>query len=327
VFAALVKPIFGFHNGVVTMSAFTLAALRRPHGMLCALASLTLLSSPLASASTLAPTISGSPMTSVLGWHWYSFTPTAKGPSGYKLTFSISGKPSWASFNGTTGALSGMPQTANVGSSSTVVISVSDGGGSASLPAFTLKVMPNVTPTVSGTPPAGVTIGSAYSFTPKASEPDGDPLSFSVQNKPSWASFSIATGAIAGAPNASNVGTYSNIVITASTGHASASLKAFSIAVNQPAGPGSGSTGSVTISWLPPTENVSGSALTNLAGYHIYCGTSQSSLTKVVNITNPGLATYVLSNLAAATWYFALASVNSNGVESPRTAVMSHVVQ
>lgn len=307
------------------MSSCTLAAVRPRHGILCALASLALLSPPLASASS-TPTISGTPATSVLGWHSYSFTPTASGPSGYKLTFAISGKPSWASFNTATGALSGMPQTANVGSSSTVVISVSDGAGSASLPAFTLKVMPNITPTVSGTPAATATVGTAYSFTPKANEPDGDPLSFSVKNKPSWASFSIATGAISGTPSAANVGTYSNIVITASTGHASASLAPFSIAVQQAAGSSAPSTGSVTISWLPPTENVNGSTLTNLAGYHIYYGTSQTSLTHVVNITNPGLATYVLSDLAAATWYFALTSVNSNGVESPRTAVMSHVV-
>ena len=308
------------------MSSFTLAAVRPRHGMLCALASLALLSSPLANASTSAPTIAGSPATTVLGWHAYGFTPRATGPSGYKLTFSISGKPSWASFNTATGALSGTPQTANVGSSSTVVISVSDGAGSASLPAFTLKVMPNVTPTISGAPVTTATAGTAYSFTPKATEPDGDPLSFSVKNKPSWASFSIATGAISGTPTAANVGTYSNIVITTSTGHGSASLAAFSIVVKQSAGTTSPSTGSVTVSWLPPTENVNGSALTNLAGYHIYYGTSQTNLNQMVNVTNPGLAAYVVSNLSPTTWYFALTSVNSNGVESPRTAVMSHVV-
>jgi hypothetical protein len=308
------------------MSSFTLAAVRPRHGMLCALASLALLSSPLASASTSAPTIAGSPATTVLGWHAYSFTPRATGPSGYKLTFSISGKPSWASFNTATGALSGTPQTANVGSSSTVVISVSDGAGSASLPAFTLKVMPNVTPTISGAPVTTATAGTTYSFMPKATEPDGDPLSFSVQNKPSWASFSIATGAISGTPTAANVGTYSNIVITTSTGHGSASLAAFSIVVKQSAGTTAPSTGSVTVSWLPPTENVNGSALTNLAGYHIYYGTSQTNLNQMVNVTNPGLATYVVSNLSPTTWYFALTSVNSNGVESPRTAVMSHAV-
>ena len=107
---------------------------------------------------------------------------------------------------------------------------------------------------------------------------------------PSWASFN-STGAISSA-TASNVGTYSNIVI-ADGRHRECQRRTppFSIAVNSArSGSPSGGTGSVTISWSPPTENVSGSALTNLSGYHIYYGTSQSSLTKVVNITNPGLA-------------------------------------
>jgi hypothetical protein len=306
------------------MSLSKIAAVRPRHGVFCVLASVALLSSPHARASTLQPVISGTPPTSILGWHTYSFTATAKGPSGYKLTFSISGKPSWASFNTTTGTLSGTPVTANVGSSTTVVISVSDGVASASLPAFTLKVLANVTPTISGSPATTAAVGARYSFTPKASEPDGDPLSFSVKNKPAWASFSIATGTLSGTPLAANSGTYSSIVISASTGHASAALAPFTITV--PSSGSQSSTGSVTISWMPPTENTNGSSLTNLAGYHIYYGTSQSSLTHVANITNPGLATYVLSNLSAATWYFAMTSVNANGTESPRTAVVSYAV-
>ena len=307
------------------MSSSTLAAVRLRHGAFCALATISLLSAPHAKASTVTPIISGTPATTVLGWHTYSFTPTASGPSGYKLTFSISGKPAWASFNTATGSLSGVPTTAYVYSSTTVVISVSDGAASAALPAFILKVMPNITPTISGTPSTTAPVGTAYSFTPKASEPDGDPLSFSVTNKPAWASFSIATGTISGTPTAANVGTYSNIVISAGTGHGSASLAPFSVVVTQPAS--SSTTGAVTISWTPPTQNTDGSTLTNLAGYHIYYGTSQTSLTKVVNLTNPGLATYVLSNLSAATYYFSLTSVNTSGVESPRSAVVSAVVQ
>ena len=289
----------------------------------CAVAALLAVTA--ANASTLTPTISGTPNTSVLGWHSYSFTPTASGPSGYALSFAISGKPAWASFNTATGTLSGVPTTAYVGSSSTVVITVRDSAASASLPAFTLKVMPNITPTITGTPSTTATAGTAYSFTPKASESDGDPLSFSVTNKPAWASFSIATGRISGTPTAANVGTYSNIVISTGTGHGSASLAPFSVAVTQPAS--SSTTGAVTISWTPPTQNTDGSTLTNLAGYHIYYGTSQTSLTKVVNITNPGLATYVLSSLSAATYYFSLTSVNASGVESPRSAVVSAIVQ
>ena len=305
------------------MSSSTLAAVRLRHGVFCALASLSLLSSPLASASTLA--ISGTAATSVLGWHGYAFTPTVQRPSGSTLKFSISGKPSWASFNAATGTLSGTPETANVGSSTTVVISVSDGAASASLAPFTLKVLPNVAPTISGAPATRASVGDIYTFTPKASETNGDPLSFSVKNKPDWASFSIATGTLSGTPVASNSGTYSDIVISASTGYGSAALAPFSITV--PSSGSQSSAGAVTISWMPPTENVDGSALTNLAGYHLYYGTSQSSLTNEVNITNPGLAAYVLSNLKAATWYFAMTSVSATGGESARTTVVSYTVE
>lgn len=269
-------------------------------------------------ASTVTPTISGTPSTSILGWHTYDFTPTAKGPSGYTLRFSISGKPSWATFSTGTGTLSGIPETANVGSATTIVISVSDGAASASLAPFNLKVLPNITPTISGTPPKTASVGARYSFTPKASEPDGDPLSFSIKNKPTWASFSIATGTIAGTPAAANVGTYSNIVISTSTGHASVSLTAFSITVSQASGSGSGSgtAGSATLTWTAPTTNTNGSGLTNLAGYHIYYGNSPSSMTKVVTVANPATTSYTVSSLASGTWYFAVNAYTTSGLES-----------
>src|SRR6202023_1907333 len=53
-------------------------------------------------------------------------------------------------------------------------------------------------------------------------------------------------------------GTYSNIVISVSDGTASASLTAFSIAVNQI------SNGSATVNWTPPTSNSDGSTLLSL---------------------------------------------------------------
>lgn len=276
-----------------------------------------LLAASVASATTL--TISGTPKTSVLGWHTYSFTPTTTVPSGYKATFSISGKPSWASFNTGNGTLSGMPQTANVGTSSTIVISVSDGVAKASLPAFTLKVLPNITPTITGTPPTTATVGILYSFTPKATETDGDPLSFSIRNKPSWASFSIATGRLSGTPTAANVGTYSNIVISTSTGHASASLAAFSITVKSSGT--TSSTGSAALRWTAPTTNTNGSALTNLAGYHIYYGKSTSTMTTTITVANAGTTSYTVSNLASGTWYFAVNAYTTSGTQSAKSNV------
>ena len=279
----------------------------------------------------LRPTISGTPPTTDVAGSSYSFTPTASGPSGYTLTYAISGKPAWASFDTSTGTLSGTPSATNVGTFSNIVISVSDGVAKASLAAFSITVSApsttasNTAPTISGQPPASVTAGTAYSFRPTASDTDGDPLSYSVQNLPAWASFSIATGTISGTPTTANVGSFSNIVISVSDGYTSASLAPFSIAVNQPPPPVS-TTGSATVSWSAPTTNSNGTALTDLAGYHVHYGTSASSLTSVINVSNAGATTYTIGSLASATWYFAVTAYTTAGTESALSTVVSKAV-
>lgn len=274
----------------------------------------------------LRPHIYGTPATTDMAGQAYSFTPTASGPSGYTLKFSISGKPAWASFSTTSGKLSGTPTTANVGTFSNIVISVSDGVARSSLAAFSITVSAssNTAPTISGTPSTAATVGTAYTFTPKASDTDGDALSFSVQNKPAWASFSAATGALSGTPATANVGTYGNIVISVSDGHTSASLAPFSIAVSQSSG--SGSTGTATVSWSAPTTNTDGSALTDLAGYHVYYGTSPSSLTKVISVASAGATSYTIGSLSSATWYFGVTAYTTSGAESAISSVVSKTV-
>jgi len=263
------------------------------------------------------PSISGSPSTTDVVGQAYSFTPTASAPKGMTLTFSISGKPSWASFSSATGQLTGTPTAA--GNFSNIVITVSDGAGHASLAPFSIAVTapvspPSAPPTISGTPPTTDIAGTAYAFTPQASDPSGNALSFSVQNKPSWASFSIATGALSGTPSTTNVGTYSNIVISVSDGTNSAALAPFSINVTQPASPPPPAT--ATLTWTAPTTNTDGSAVTNLAGYHIYYGTTPSSLTTVIDVGNPATTSYTVNNLSSGTWYFAVNAYTTGGVDS-----------
>jgi hypothetical protein len=181
------------------------------------------------------PTISGEPDTSVAEDSSYSFTPTATDDDGDNLTFSISNQPSWASFDSTTGKLSGIPTNANVGTSSEITITVSDDNdGSAALDAFTITVTnTNDAPTISGEPDTSVLADASYSFTPTANDvDDGDSLTFSISNKPSWASFNTSTGKLSGSPDSNDVGTYSNIVITVTDeSDESASLTSFSIEV------------------------------------------------------------------------------------------------
>jgi len=255
------------------------------------------------------PTISGTPPTSDKVGSSYSFTPTTTDPSGNPLTFSIQNPPSWASFNTATGALTGTPAAANAGTYSNIVISVSDGTSSAALAPFSITVTnPNSGPTISGTPPTSVNVGSAYSFTPTSTDPSGNRLTFSIQNLPSWASFNTATGALSGTPAAADAGTYSNIVISVSDGAGSASLPTFTITVNQ------ASNGTATLNWTPVTTNTNGSALNNLAGYKVYYGTSANAMSTVVTLANPSVTTYLVSNLSAGTWYFAVAAYTSSGV-------------
>lgn len=81
---------------------------------------------------------------------------------------------------------------------------------------------------------------------------------------------------------------------------------------------GSGSIyGTATLSWLPPTENTDGSALTNLAGYNIYYGTEAGNYTEVITIDNPGIAEYIVENLPSGnTYYFVITAFDADGNES-----------
>ncbi len=406
------------------------------------------------------PVIQGMPPTSITAGNTYSFAPSASDADGDTLTFNISNKPAWASFNSSTGALTGTPAETDIGTINDIVISVSDGTAVSSLPSFSLSVtdpgqaplsitgtsipgyqwntlqagtavfidrsyvytnipgaligayvlqtanddkaasgtnflsfevnqpvsvyiaydsriptLPswlsgwtatgaqitdtdtvrdlyrkdfpagtitlggndgaaysmytvivtgeqdnggsNSPPSISGTPPTNATVGLNYSFTPSASDADGDPLIFSISNKPSWASFDSATGTLSGTPGTQDIGTTNDIVITVSDGTLSNALPAFSITVSDNA------TGTASLSWTPPTTNEDGSTLTDLAGYRIYHGTIQGNYSNIIDIANPSITSYIVENLSSGTHYFVVTAYDTSGNESAYSNVGS----
>ena len=150
----------------------------------------------------------------------------------------------------------------------------------------------------------------------------GDTLTFTIVNKPSWAQFNTATGALTGTPMAANVGTTTGIVISVSDGKVSTptALPAFSIAVVATA------TGSATLTWNPPTTNTDGSTLTDLTGYKIYWGTTQGSYPNSVTVNSPGISSYVVTNLVASTYFFVVTSLSASGGESAYSTPASKTV-
>ena len=201
------------------------------------------------------PVISGTPATSVEVGQAYSFQPTAMDPGSKNLTFSVAHVPNWATFNTATGQLSGTPSSAQAGTDSNIIITVSNGTLSASLLPFTITVTAPDAPTISGTPATQVTAGQSYSFHPTATDPEGKVLKFSIVNRPTWASFDTTTGVLSGTPTTTEVGAYPSIELSVSNGTLSATLAQFSITVSKPAAPGT-----PTISGTPPTSVVAGNA-------------------------------------------------------------------
>jgi len=168
----------------------------------------------------------------------------------------------------------------------------------------------NGAPRIQGTPPKNVVAGQQYLFKPKASDPDGDPLTFGVHNLPAWARFDAKTGRLAGTPTAADVGAYKSIVVTVSDGQAQAKLPEFTVAVVQ------NGEASVTLSWVPPTENMDGTPLLNLKGYEIHYGNASGAYSTTIPIDNPGVTRYVIDGLGAGTYYFAVTAHTTTGAES-----------
>jgi NedA-like, galactose-binding domain/Putative Ig domain len=422
--------------------------------------------------SNTAPVISGTPDTSVVANSAYSFQPTATDADGDMLTFSITNKPSWASFSSSTGKLNGTPATG--GSSGNIVISVSDGQASTSLPAFSIQVLPsprsdlalgmpvvvssvenagllgiyavdgdgssrwsseftdaqwiyvdlgaiytidqvvlnwetaygkgyevqvsadarswvtvytesdgngsidevdfapasaryvrvlgvlrgtvwgyslweievygsgggsttgglttgsgttnlvsNTAPVISGTPDTSVVANSAYSFQPTATDADGDTLTFSITNKPSWASFSSSTGKLNGTPATS--GSSGNIVISVSDGQASTSLPAFSITVQAAVV----QTGSMSLQWTAPVTRSDGTplSLSDIDGYRIYYGASAGNYPNRIDVADSTAQSVTVTDMPVGTQYVVMTTYDVNGLESAYSSMVTKNVR
>lgn len=166
-------------------------------------------------------TIDGNPSTSITEGLTYSFTPSVNGGNGGSQSFSISNMPSWASFDSTTGALTGTPGTGDIGMVSTgIVISVDDGQDSASLPAFEITVLAS-------------SLGSAtLSWTAPTENEDSSPLT-------DLAGYTVYYGtSIDDYPNSVtiyNPGITTNIVENLSTGTWHFIVTAFDLSGNESA--------------------------------------------------------------------------------------------
>ncbi|WOH38887.1 putative Ig domain-containing protein [Thalassotalea fonticola] len=105
------------------------------------------------------------------------------------------------------------------------------GGGGGDTKVVTPPPAANVAPTITGSPALVTHELEEYSFTPVAVDKDGDTLTFSASNLPSWLTINSSTGELSGTPTLVNSGAYDNIIITVSDGTETTNLAAFSLTV------------------------------------------------------------------------------------------------
>lgn len=84
-------------------------------------------------------------------------------------------------------------------------------------------------------------------------------------------------------------------------------------------------TGLASLTWVAPTANIDGSALTDLAGYHVLYGQSATSLTHTLTVAAPATSVTV-TGLTSGTWYFAATAYTTSGAESDPSNVASKTV-
>jgi predicted small secreted protein len=122
--------------------------------------------------------------------------------------------------------------------------------------------------------------------------------------------------------NGPGIWTNGDVGAVAAPGSYSLSGGATGAAAATSAAPG----GNATLSWQAPTTNTDGTALTNLAGYYIRYGTSAANMNQLITVATTGITTYVVDNLAAGTYYFAISAYTAAGVQSSLSAIVSKTI-
>jgi hypothetical protein len=145
------------------------------------------------------------------------FTVTANDPEGDALAYTASNLPTGATFDSGTRTFSWTPDYAQAGVHPNVLFTVTDDGDPPLSDSEEISITVedvNQPPVLDPIGDKSVNEGEALIFTVTGSDPDGDALTYSVNNLPLWASFDPATRVFSWAPDYGQAGVYPNVLFT-----------------------------------------------------------------------------------------------------------------
>lgn len=142
------------------------------------------------------PVISSTPPSSVTVGESYLYQVVASDPNGDALSYSLPEAPAGMSVNAA-GLVNWTPSSSDVGVQS-VAVRVTDAPGAYTTQTFTIAVNAgaNNPPAISSSPVTSVNEGESYQYQVVATDPDSDPLTYSLSQAPVGMSIGASTGLI-----------------------------------------------------------------------------------------------------------------------------------
>jgi RHS repeat-associated protein len=134
------------------------------------------------------PTITSQPTYAADAGALYQYAVTAVDPAGLALSYSLTAAPTGMSINRSSGLIQWTPAPGQAGPNAVTVVATNAGGASASQ-SFAIVVTVNQPPAISSTAPTTITAGLTYRYDVQASDPDGDPLTYTLVAGPSGMSI------------------------------------------------------------------------------------------------------------------------------------------
>jgi RHS repeat-associated protein len=146
-------------------------------------------------AADVPPTMVTAPPTQAAVGRPFGYTPRVLDPDGGPPTFTLAQAPAGMTIDPTTGQIVWTPSADELGPQA-VVLRVDDGAGGSALQAFTVVVSEtlNRPPVITSTPPLKAAVRFEYTYQVTATDPDGGPLTFSLQDPPAGMLLDRNTG-------------------------------------------------------------------------------------------------------------------------------------
>jgi hypothetical protein len=185
-----------------------------------------------------APVFTSVPPRSATGGALFSYTPTAEDPDDDAIGYSIVNPeacPDGMTINSITGEVRWTPSVALIGQSVSCVIAVFDTGGLAATQALVLQVTDgapaNNAPQISTQPLERAVAELTYRYEPRATDLDGDPLSWRMTAGPLNALFDPQSGTIVWTPSDEDVGQTVAFAIEVSDGRGGVNRQQWEVVV------------------------------------------------------------------------------------------------